>query len=87
MTEQELAMDPSRMERERWQLVQQLQLLLEAPMAALGFIWLGLLVLDLTTGLPRSLQLVSYGIWVLFVLDFLLRLATAPSKAHFLRHN
>jgi voltage-gated potassium channel len=87
MTERDLAMDPSRMERERWPLVQQLQLLLEGPVTALGFIWLGLLVLDLTTGLPRSLQLVSYGIWVQFVLDFLLRLAIAPSKAHFLRRN
>jgi voltage-gated potassium channel len=79
--------DPSALERERWKLVQQLQLLLEGPMTALGFVWLGLLILDLTHGLGRSLQIVSYGIWALFVLDFVIRLVIAPSKAHFLRRN
>lgn len=61
--------------------------LLDRPMTALSFVWLGLLVLDLTQGLPPALQTLSNVIWALFVLDFLLSFALAPDKGLYLRQN
>ena len=74
-------------ERQRWELLRQLHGLLEGPLTALGFVWLALLIADLTTGLNRPLQILSHGIWALFVLDFLLRLVIAPSKRTYVRRN
>jgi voltage-gated potassium channel len=87
MTEELPGTDRPAVERERWELLRQLQTLLEGPLTALGFVWLGLLILDLTAGLNRPLQVLSNGIWALFVLDFLSRLMIAPTKATFLRGN
>ena len=39
--------------RERWQLLRQLDRMLEMPMVVLGFVWLALLVFELTGRLPR----------------------------------
>ena len=72
---------------ERWELLRQLDTLLDKPMIALSFVWLGLMVVDLTAGLSRPLVLLSYAIWALFVLHFLLGIVIAPSKAAYLRHN
>jgi voltage-gated potassium channel len=87
MTEQVPRPDQPTLERERWELLQQLQVSLEGPMTALGFVWLGLLILDLTVGLAPPLQLASNGIWALFVVDFVLKLVIAPSKRRYLRGN
>ena len=80
-------MDRPAAERERWELLRQLHALLEGPLIVLGFVWLALLIADLTTGLNRPLQFLSHGIWALFVLDFLLRLVIAPSKRTYVRQN
>lgn len=61
--------------------------LLDRPMTVLSFVWLGLLVLDLTRGLPPVLQMLSNVIWGLFILDFLLSFALAPDKGLYLRQN
>jgi voltage-gated potassium channel len=56
-------------------------------MALLGFLWLVLLVVDLTRGLSPFLRGVSYLIWGLFVLQFVVEFAIAPRKLLYLRHN
>jgi voltage-gated potassium channel len=74
-------------DRERWQLLRHLDALLEGPMIALGLLWLGLLIADLTVGLNRWLRLLSDVIWAIFVLDFALGLLIAPEKLAYVRRN
>lgn len=74
-------------ERQRWLLLLRLERLLEGPISGLGLIWLGLVVVELANGpTPTSTRLV-HGIWLVFAVDFLVRLALAPRRARFLLHN
>ena len=72
---------------ERWSLLEQINALTDKPMTALSFVWLGLLILDFTQGLSPLLQTISYAIWALFVLDFIIELIIAPQKLDYLQHN
>jgi len=74
-------------EGERHTVLSQLEGWLERPMQLLGFVWLGLLILELTRGLSPPLVAASTVIWVLFIADFALRLALAPDRGHYLRRN
>lgn len=56
-------------------------------MTALAFVWLGLLVLELTRGLTRPLEILGYVIWGLFVIDFVIEFTIAPHKLTYLRRN
>ncbi len=80
MPSQGAAPDRQELSRERWELVRQVEDFLDTPMVALSFVWLGLMILDFTTGLSRSLVVLSYAIWALFVLHFLLGIVIAPSR-------
>lgn len=71
----------------RWRALRELEEWLEGPMLVLGFVWLVLLVVELTVGLSPLLAGISTAIWILFLADFLLRFALAPRKLHFLRRN
>lgn len=73
--------------RERARLVNQVAAALDAPMTALAFVWLGLLVLDLTRGLTGWLDVLNTAVWGLFVVHFLLEFAIAPDKGRYLRRN
>lgn len=54
-------------------------------MTVLGFVWLVLLVLELTSRLNPFLERVGYLIWGAFVVQFVLELVVAPSKSAYLR--
>lgn len=56
-------------------------------MAVLGLLWLVLLVLEFTGREGPLLTQAAATIWVLFVCDFVLKLALAPSKLTYLRRN
>ena len=56
-------------------------------MMFLGFVWLVLLVVELTRGIPRSLESLGTVIWVLFIGDFLLRLWLSPDRSVYVRRN
>lgn len=81
-----------RAQRERFELLEHLQSLLEPAMSFLGIVFLGLLLLDFA-----SVELAFFGqdridqalqlIWIVFLVDFALRLVVAPAKIAFLRHN
>lgn len=73
--------------RERYKLLNALQNTLEMPMIFLGFLWLVLLVVELIWGLNTWLQGISTFIWVIFILDFLVKLILAPDKLKFLKNN
>lgn len=80
-------LDRRRLERERWRLLLRLERWLEMPMVLLGFVWLALLVVELTRGLDARLEWLSAAIWAVFVFDFLLRLGLAPRRLAYLRRN
>jgi voltage-gated potassium channel len=77
----------SSLRSERLAIVRQLEHWLELPLFVLGLAWLILLVLELTRGLSPTLELVGTLIWIVFVCEFVLRLAFAPEKLRFLRSN
>lgn len=81
------APDPTDLRRERWELLRQVDALLDTPMIVLSFVWLGLMIVELTTGLGPILQGVSYVIWALFIIQFAIGIVIAPSKLAYLRHN
>lgn len=73
--------------RERYELLNRLQDTLEIPLIVLGFIWLLLLVVEFIWGLNYYLQLISLVIWIIFILDFIVKFTLAPHKLVFLRNN
>jgi voltage-gated potassium channel len=73
--------------RERLELLQQLDEWLEVPLIILGFVWLALLVMEFIWGLSPFLTTISTGIWVIFIIDFLLKFTLAPHKFAYLRRN
>jgi voltage-gated potassium channel len=56
-------------------------------MTALAFVWLLLVIADLTTGLGTAAETASNAIWVLFILHFVLEFWIAPAKLRYLRRN
>jgi voltage-gated potassium channel len=73
--------------KSRLQILHRLEGALETPMAGLGAIWLGLMVMELVWGISVFGQKVVTTIWVIFILDFVLRFTIAPRKFRFLRKN
>lgn len=74
-------------QKERSELIDQLQDKLELPMVILGFAWLILTVLELTLGLSGFLVDLNKFIWGLFVFEFAFKFFVAPFKVKFLKKN
>lgn len=75
------------LQHERKKLITSIDKLLEGPMVFLGFVWLVLLVIELVWGLSSILEYLSLTIWVIFIIDFLLKFFLAPAKLQFLKTN
>ncbi|MBA2499120.1 MAG: ion transporter [Chitinophagaceae bacterium] len=73
--------------RERNKLLYSIEKLLEGPMIFLGFIWLILLTIELIWGLSKTLLYTSLTIWVIFIIDFIIKFILAPSKSRFFKKN
>lgn len=78
--------------RARFELLRHVSALLEPVMIALGIVFLALLLMEYASvpldifgvdHLPDALQI----IWLIFVVDFLIRFAIAPAKTAYLRSN
>src|SRR4028118_2316351 len=72
-------------QRERWALLRRVENWVDTPMLVLGFVWLILLIVEFTHGLTPFFEGVGTVIWVIFGLDFVVRLWLAPQKVLFLR--
>lgn len=72
---------------ERNKLLVSIEKFLEGPMVFLGFVWLVLLIIELIWGLSRILEIFSLSIWIIFILDFIIKFALAPAKLSFLKKN
>jgi voltage-gated potassium channel len=73
--------------KNRLQILYRLENMLEMPMAALGAVWLGLMVVELVWGVSPFGQNIATAIWIVFILDFMLRFTIAPRKLRYLRRN
>jgi voltage-gated potassium channel len=74
-------------QRERWQLLRNLDALMEGPLVALAFAWLAVLLLELVGGTDARLDLVFYAIWLVFIGEVVIKLWIAPSRLGWLRAN
>ena len=75
------------LERERYELLQRLEEWLETPMLILAFVWLVLLVVELTWGIGSAFEIIGIIIWAIFILNFTLEFALAPRKIAYLKRN
>lgn len=75
------------MEKERWELLENIDAVLDKPLIALSFVWLILIVLELTRGISGPFLTISYVIWGIFVFDFVIGLIIAPRWQTYLRRN
>jgi voltage-gated potassium channel len=75
------------LENERSEILNQLEDWLETPMVVLGFVWLLLLVVELTRGLSEFLETVGTVIWIIFILDFAVKFTLAPHKWTYIKDN
>ena len=81
------AVDAELLKRERYELLQRLESWLETPMLVLAFVWLVLLVVELIRGESLLFYFLGTIIWVVFILDFAVKLVLAPDKADYLKGN
>lgn len=83
----EPVVDQVQLNEERRGLVERLEDWLETPMLILGFVWLILLVIELTGNLSPPLELLGTIIWIVFILDFSLKFMIAPDKTDYFKAN
>lgn len=74
-------------ETERRSLLDQVENWLDTPMLILGFVWLGLLIYEFIWNLTPTLEIVGTVIWIIFIVDFAIRLTLAPDKTDYLKTN
>lgn len=71
----------------RYRILVEIKSVMDEPIAILGLIWLILIIIDITKGLSHNLMLLSYFIWGIFIVDFMISLIIAPSKLLYLKKN
>ncbi|MGI8812316.1 MAG: potassium channel family protein [Pyrinomonadaceae bacterium] len=76
-----------RVKAERKGIIENLEDWLETPLLILGFVWLGLLIYELIWNLSPLLQLIGTVIWIIFIIDFIIKFALAPAKTDYLKSN
>lgn len=81
------AVDTELLNRERVELLQSLDDWLETPMVVLAFVWLVLLVMELVRGESLLFYFLGTAIWVVFILDFGVKLVLAPHRLAYLKRN
>lgn len=78
---------PAATVEERYHVLHEFDRWLEKPMIYLGLAWVVLLIIELTRGLSPLLTALSTMIWVIFIIDFAIRITLAPHKLMYLEHN
>jgi voltage-gated potassium channel len=73
--------------RLRWRLLGELDEWLTVPMALLSLAWLGIVIWELVSGSTNLLETVGTVIWIVFIVEFIVRFALAPDKTPFLKTN
>jgi voltage-gated potassium channel len=78
---------PEELNRERYELLHRLEDWLETPMLVLAFVWLVLLVMELIQGESQLFFSLGIIIWVVFIIDFAVKLVLAPDKVVYFKRN
>lgn len=73
--------------RERWRLISEIDRWLRWPMILLSFAWLAIVVVELVNGESSLLATVGSAIWIIFIVEFIIRLSIAPDKKRFFKRN
>lgn len=73
--------------RLRWKVLDDLDEWLTLPMAVLSVVWLLIVVWELVSGSSKLLETVGTAIWIVFIIEFAVRIALAPAKLPFLKRN
>jgi len=68
-------------------LLQRLEDKLETPMLVLAFVWLALLIAELIRGESRLFEIIGAVIWVIFIIDFGVKLFLATGKLAYFKRN
>lgn len=74
-------------EEDRDGLLHDLEAWSETPMLVLSAVWLVLLIVELGGGGTPATAALGTAIWIVFILEFALRLVLAPAKLRFLGRN
>ena len=74
-------------QQKRFDRLHKLENVLEVPMLVLAFVWLGLLIAELTWGESAWFEIMGAIIWVIFIVDFAVKLTLAPYKLAYLKQN
>lgn len=77
----------SSVNKERRKLLKRIEQLFEIPLVVLGFIWLLFLIIELVYRSSPLLNIVSAVIWIIFIVDFVIKYILAPVKLDFLKKN
>lgn len=73
--------------RLRWKLLRDMEGWLDLPMILLSLLWLVIVLVELVSGTSALLETLGTVIWVIFLVEFALRLTLAPDKLAYLKHN
>ena len=73
--------------QKRFDRLHKLENVLEIPMLVLAFVWLGLLIAELTWGESAWFEILGAIIWVIFIVDFAAKLVLTPYKFSYLKQN
>jgi len=73
--------------RKRYRIFFKLEEHLEIPMFLLAIGWLYLFIIEIIGGLSPIEEKLIYVIWILFILEFLIKIIIAPRKLQFLQQN
>lgn len=79
--------DRQAINRQRWFIVKRLEQWLDTPMIILSAVWLYLMGVDMGWGLSRFAEHMTAAIWMIFILEFVLRFTLAPNKIRFFKSN
>ena len=83
----EQSTDAEELKRERYELLQRLEGWLETPMLVLALVWLVLLIVELVRGESLLFYFLGTAIWVVFIIDFAVKLILAVDKVDYLKAN
>jgi voltage-gated potassium channel len=80
-------MNKERLNKERIELLSQINALFDFPLLLLSIVWLILLIVDFIYGLSPLLERLSLAIWGIFIIDFCIEFYIAPDRKFYVRQN
>ncbi len=75
------------LDAERYELLTQIEDRLETPLLVLGLAWLVLLIIEFTRGSRPVLDILTNIIWIVFIIDFAVKMMLAPDKINYLKNH